>query len=285
MIANRALSCLVVFGIFALSVSSGYSDDKTEPSTTPQGSVISLFNGKDLAGLYTYINDTKYEDPRGVFTVQDGLLRISGDGYGGITTKKSYRDYHMVVEFKWGGKTWKSRKDRTRDSGVLVHCQGADGAYGGNWPASLEAQIIEGGVGDFIVVGSKDAKIPPSLTADITKDRDGESVWHEGGTPKVFSGGRVNWYGRDPDWKDEIGFRGKDDVESPLGQWTRMEVVCKGDTITVIVNGVVVNKGYDVKPSEGKILIQTELAEMLVRRWEVRPLDNPPAPWTAADQQ
>ena len=26
--------------------------------------------------------------------------------------------------------------------------------------------------------------------------------WHKGGEKRVFNKGRVNWYGRDPDWKD-----------------------------------------------------------------------------------
>jgi len=41
--------------------------------------------------------DTKREDPRKVFTVSDGMIHISGDGYGGLVTNKRYRDYHLCA--------------------------------------------------------------------------------------------------------------------------------------------------------------------------------------------
>lgn len=247
---------------------------------TPKDEVIKLFNGKDLDGLYVFMRDTKYEDPRKVFTVSDGMLHVSGDGFGGICTKLEYRDYHMICEFKWGERTWEKRKESARDSGVLVHCTGPDGAYSGIWMASIEAQIIEGGIGDFIVVPGKDAagkQIPLSLTANVVKDRDGESVWRPDGLAKTFARGRMNWSGRDPDWADKIGFRGRYEIEKPFGQWNRMDVICRGDKVTIVLNGVVVNHGYNAVPSAGKLTIQTELAEIFVRRWELGPLQKPEA--------
>lgn len=257
------------------------ADEPKEPTPiTPQNDVVKLFNGKDLGGLYTFLKDTKHEDPRHVFTVVDGMLHISGDGLGAVITRNAYKDYHLVVEFKWGERTWHNRKNATRDSGCLVHCVGPDGAYGGIWPHSIEAQIIEGGTGDFILVQgiTPDGKpMPMSMTAEVTKDRDGESVWKKGGQRQTFHSGRINWFGRDPDWKDEINFRGKQDVENPVGEWNRMEVICHGGHIQNRVNGVLVNEGFDASPSAGKILIQTELAEIWVRRWELYPLGKAPA--------
>ncbi|MFM7743830.1 MAG: family 16 glycoside hydrolase, partial [Verrucomicrobiota bacterium] len=91
-------------------------------------------------------------DPKSVFKfAPDGNFVVSGEGYGAITTLGAYRDYHLVIEFKWGQKTWGKRESRSRDSGILVHCYGPQGAVGGNWMASIEAQIIEGGVGDILV--------------------------------------------------------------------------------------------------------------------------------------
>ncbi len=241
----------------------------------PRDGVVKLFNGKNLDGLYVFMKDTKYEDPYRVFTVGDGMLHVSGDGLGGICTRNEYRDYHMICEFKWGKRTWGKRQDKARDSGVLVHCVGPDGAYGGVWMASIEAQIIEGGVGDIIVVHGKDADgnpIPVSLTAKVVEDRDGESVWNPGGEPKTFTRGRINWSGRDPDWKDQVGFRGSRDIEEPLGQWNRMDVICQGDRIAIRVNGRLVNGGYHACPTAGKLTIQTEMAEIFIRRWELWPL-------------
>jgi len=254
------------------------SSEKTAP-ITPKDGVIQLFNGKDLDGLYTYLEDTKYEDPRQVFTVRDGLLVISGDGYGGVTTRKTYQNYHLVCEFKWGQRTWGGRKQRARDSGILVHCNGPDGSFSNKWLTSIESQIIEGGMGDFIVVGGVDEEgksIPITLTAEVTTDRDGETVWEKGGEKQTFHGGRINWYGRDPDWKDVLGFCGANDIPDPSDGWTRMEVICNGSDIQILVNGVLVNEGTDINPSSGTITIQTEEAEIFVRLWELWPLDTAP---------
>ena len=271
----------LVLGLSLAIPSLLYSQDaaQTAKPIKPTDGVIQLFNGRNLEGLSTWIRDTQTRDPRKVFTVNNGQLLISGNGFGYIRTRADYTDYHLVVEFRWGKRTWGSRKDRSRDSGVLLHAVGPDGSGGGTWMASIESQIIEGGCGDFIVVGGKTAGgkvIPVRLTCETEKDRDGEAVWKKGGKRRTFSSGRINWFGRDPDWKDVLGFRGRRDVESPLGKWTRMEVTCRGARIQIRINGVLVNEGFNAYPRAGKILIQTEMAEMHVRRWEVWPLDKIP---------
>lgn len=276
MLRRAILLLVMLLPWFSLRTTVTCADEgaKRDP-VSPADGVIKLFNGKDLTGLYTFLKDTRYQDPRKVFTVHDGLLYISGDGWGGVCTKQEYRDYHLICEFKWGERTWGERTKRARDSGVLVHCIGPDGGYGGIWMESIEAQIIEGGVGDILVVRGK-GDFPLSLSAAVSKDRDGEDVWTKGAQKKTFTKGRINWYGRDPDWDDVINFRGPKDVDSPHGQWTRMDVICDGGHIQIEVNGHLVNEGFDAQPSAGKLTIQSEMAEIYVRRWELWPLGKAP---------
>jgi outer membrane protein assembly factor BamB len=247
---------------------------------TPTDGPVRLFNGENLEHFFSWHRETKYADPKRVFSVVDGMLRISGEGYGGLTTFDAWRDYHLVIEFRWGEKTWGDRVDRARDSGLLVHAWGPDGGYNGTWMASIEAQIIEGGVGDILVLQGTDPltgrAYPVSLTAETAVDRDGETIWKRGGERRELTRGRVNWWGRDEDWKDELGFRGRQDVESPAGEWTRMDVIAAGDRLTYKVNGVVVNEALDCRPSAGRIMLQTEQAEMFVRRLELWPLGTAP---------
>ncbi|NOX53171.1 MAG: DUF1080 domain-containing protein [Planctomycetes bacterium] len=255
-----------------------------EAAIRPTSGVIKLFDGKSLDAFYTWLKDTKYEDPRRVFRITDGMIHVTGDGLGCLTTKKEYRDYHLVLEFKWGKRTWGKRKDRARDSGLLIHSVGADGGYHGVWMPSFEVQIIEGGVGDFILVTGTDEhgrQIPMSLTCEVGRDRDGEVVWKRGGKRETFdlkNRRRINWFGRDPDWADVLGFRGKNDVDSPVGQWTRLDVVCDGGHIQVYVNGVLVNEAFDAHPSYGRLQLQSEMAENFFRRFELWPLGRGPKP-------
>ena len=258
--------------------------EPSKDAISPKTDVIKLFDGKSLDGFYTYLQDTKYEDPRKVFRITEGLLHITGDGLGSIITKQTYRDYHLVLEFKWGPQTWKSRLNATRDSGLLVHSTGSDGAYNGIWMQSIEVQIIEGGMGDFLLVsgnGNQGEKVPIAMTCESDRDRDGEVIWKKGGQRERFdpnNSHRINWYGRDPDWEDKLGFRGKEDLDSPIGSWNRFDVFCEGEHIQTYFNGVLVNEGFDVFPSAGRLQLQTELAEIFVRRWELWPLGKGPKP-------
>ncbi len=258
-------------------------DSRRETATQPQG-VIKLFDGESLDGFYTWMKDTQYEDPRHVFRVTDGMLHVTGDGLGGLLTETEYRDYHCVLECKWGKKTWENRVERTKDSGLLIHAQGADGSYGGIWMPSIEVQIIEGGFGDFILVSGQDTaghEVPLAVTCEVGRDRDDEVIWQDGAPRERFNENnrkRINWYGRDPDWTDDIGFRGREDVESPDGEWTRIDTFAEGGHIRVYVNGVKVNEAFDASPTFGRLQLQTELAEIFIRRWELWPIGEGPAP-------
>ena len=240
-------------------------------------------------GMSIYLNPKAdvIDDPKEVFSLTpEGHLRVSGKGYGGLTTKAAYKDYHLVCDYKWGAKTWGRREKASRDSGVLVHCFGPEGANGGAWMASHEAQIIEGGTGDYLALTSKAPdgsvlQVSAMMEAVRPKGRGG-MVWVPDAPRVKITGGRVDWQFRDPAWRDVVGFRGKADVESPFGEWTRLEVIAKGDYLEFLVNGVLVNRAYECKPSAGRILLQTEAAEMFVRRYELHPLGGFKETWPAA---
>jgi putative membrane-bound dehydrogenase-like protein len=222
-----------------------------------------------------------HDDPKDIWTfAKDGTFNISGRGYGYVATKENFRDYHLVLEFKWGTKTWGVREKKAKDNGILLHAYGPHGAYSDTWMASIEAQIIEGGIGDILVL-SPTPELTTSLSAEFTLDRDKEKIWKQGAPRQTVTKGRINWRGRDEDWSDTAGFRGRNDVESPSGEWNRLEVIAKGDTLQYFVNGALINEAFDCKPSEGKILLQTEGAEMIVRRYELYPLGEFKEKWSA----
>jgi len=228
------------------------------------------FNSKNLAGFYTFTRFHKFDDPARVFTVEGGMIHVSGEEFGGLATVESFSNYHLVIEWKWGSRTSYPRRHRARNSGVMVHCIGPDGAAFASWMASIECQILEGGSGDLIVVpGKQDI---PSLSSEVRKGDDGQPYYQKGGDRKTLSAGRFNWWGRDPGWKDVLWFRGPLDVEKSSGEWNRMEVICDGESITYVLNGVLVNAASGARWSSGKILLQSEGAEIFFRKFEVRPL-------------
>jgi len=211
--------------------------------------VIHLLQGNYRDGFYSFLTDFGVDkDPDQVFTLTNGVLRISGQHYGYLATRQTnYANYRLVAEFKWGEKTWPPRENNARDSGILVHCVGKDHV----WPKSIEAQMIEGGTGDILVVSG----------AYLTVD----------GVRKGPNIARFDRPGRNP-WKDERGFRGPHEIEKPHGEWNRMEVLCQGDTLAIQVNGHPTLAGTNASPTAGKILVQSEGAEVFFRRLDLYPV-------------
>jgi hypothetical protein len=256
---------LILNGISQITFAQGSKKKSKEKA-------IKLFNGRDLDGWYTFLQHRgRDNDPKKVFTVHDGMIRISGEEWGCITTEAEYEDYKIWLEFKWGGKTFAPRLDNTRDSGLLLHSQGEDGGSEGIWMHSIECQIIEGGTGDFIVVGDGSDQFQITSTVAAEKQQ-GAYRYDPKGHEQTINQGRLNWFARDPEWKDVVGFRGKKDIEKPMGKWNTIECVVLDGTISVFLNGILVNRATHVKPDKGRIQIQSEGAEILIRRVELTTL-------------
>lgn len=81
------LILILLCGSFALSAQS-------QPKVITPKKKIALFNGQNLDGWYTWLRENKYEDPQKVFGVSNGMIRISGEQWGGLATRDAYRDFH-----------------------------------------------------------------------------------------------------------------------------------------------------------------------------------------------
>jgi hypothetical protein len=206
-----------------------------------------LFNGRNLDGFYTFVRGHGVgQDPNHIFTVERGQIRVSGAEYAYFSTKDEYENYYLRVEFRWGQKTHPPRIENARDSGVLFHASGPDKI----WPRSIEFQMIEGGTGDIILV-------------------DGTSLTVKGETR---SKGRFDRFGKGP-WKDVVNYRDPaGEVEKPLGRWNVLELWAEGDRVRLHVNGKLVNEGVNASVRRGKILFQSEGAEVFFRKIELRPV-------------
>jgi Domain of Unknown Function (DUF1080) len=242
---------------------------------------IKLFNGKDLNGWDTYLgpplddagkklSDTPVglnNDPNHVFTiVKDGaekVIRISGQEWGGISTKKEYDDFHLQLQFKWGSLLWGSKKGQKKDSGLLYFAVGKHGADYGAWMRSQEFQIQEGDCGDYWGVAGAVQDIK------AIKKSDKEYVYDPTGEFYTFSEGTNT--GRhcikNPD------------AEKPSGEWNTVDLYCHGDTSVHMVNGKVVmilynskqmDKGLASPLTKGKLQIQSEGAEVFYKDIKLR---------------
>jgi hypothetical protein len=137
------------------------------------------------------------------------------------------KDYgDYVLKVQW---RWgKKGKAKGRNSGVFVHVSGPDKI----WPKGVEAQLMEGRAGDFWLVG--DFKLSVDKARQDPK------------TPRHY-------------------FRMKDGVEKEPGEWNQYVITCKGATVRLEINGQLVNEGAHAEATRGKILLQSEGAEIFFR--------------------
>lgn len=239
---------------------------------------IRPFDRIDTHGLETWLRDTRRDDPEHVFSIEDGVIRISGVGAGYLATPESYRDYHLSLEYKWGEKT--DGSGAVRNSGILLHAIGPDGGAQGVWKTAIEVQLAQGCEGDLIVIrGHDDAgqTIPATITSNTVLATDGRTRWSPAGRKTVYSGKQFWWSKHQAGFEERLDTRGADDLASPVGEWTRVDCICVGDRITVQINGTTVNECYDVFPTAGQILLQNEGSEVFFRNVELRP-PSPPQP-------
>ena len=184
-----------------------------------------LFNGKNFDGWRIFLDPKKKADADKIWRVEEGIIVCEGSVNGYLITEKDYDNYVLKVEWRWGKKGPAKGK---RNSGVFVHVHGPDKI----WPKAIEAQLMADHAGDFWLVDNFKLKVDPSRQ-----------------DPKI----------------SRHYYRMKDGVEKDIGEWNQYEITCKGDTIKLKINNQVVNEGTEAEASKGKILLQSEGAEIHFR--------------------
>jgi hypothetical protein len=239
------------------------------------GEPVALFDGKDTAKWYTFLRDHgKDKDPNGNFTIHDGILRISGRDFGGLLTRDEYANYEVRLEYAWGGKVWPPREKTARDSGVIVHCTGRDGAVSKSWMEGIQCNMLEGATGDISITGTSRKYRFKAQAEERPAGKKTGFYWKDGAAARDFGvGTRLLWFGRDPAWENVLGFRGKNDVEKGVGEWNTLVVTMKGDTMTVRLNDVTLSRATNLGVTRGRLQIQSEGAEVLIKKIILKPLD------------
>jgi type 1 glutamine amidotransferase len=103
------------------------------------------------------------------------------------------------------------------------------------WPKSLEAQLESGNAGDFWVI----EKFPCKTAPERTNDRNCKKT-------------KAN--------------------EKPIGEWNHYHITVDHGTVTLDVNGEVLNQATDAQVIPGKICLQSEGAEIHFRNIRLTPL-------------
>jgi len=258
---------------------------------------ISLFNGRNLDGWYTFLQTSGrgVAEKNGMVKVEEGLLHIMGNEVtakneesGYLATNQEFENVRIRVEYKWGVKRFPPRLENKRDNGVLYHIVGTDRV----WPTCVECQVQETDTGDYFMLGGTRAtqgQLPGGGAAGFVQlinssnraagPGPGAAPPVAGAPPAAAPGG-----GRGNAPEPTSARKLKDGDFEKLDDWNIVEVICQNNRSTHLVNGRIVNlvsniqqpdpqnQGQFVPLTRGKIGIEIEYAEIWYRRIEVKPL-------------
>lgn len=109
---------------------------------------INLFNGKDFSGWTKVINADPESCPDKTWSINNGVIRCTGQPFGYLATQQSYADYKLHVEYRWYGTT------DQMNSGIFFFKTGPDNFF---LPKTLEAQLKQGNAGDLLLLSKATA--------------------------------------------------------------------------------------------------------------------------------
>jgi hypothetical protein len=245
----------------------------TKKSAAADEGWVSLFDGRDLNGWYTFLQKHgKNHDPDRVIAIEDGSIHLykhAREGsevvMGYIATEKEYGDYHLRLQYRWGTKKFQPRYQLKRDAGLYYHITGPDAV----WPTALQFQIQQTDVGDLLALYgfTVDTWIDPKTREDA------QPTYLD---PK--QGGRVRVLGG-----RGIGYQKRLPGDFEVQDWNTIEVIARGDTTVHLLNGHVVNQGHNIRYrdpktdgsttrpiTQGRIALEIEAAEIYFRKVEIR---------------
>ena len=237
--------------------------------------------------LGNYLESVGWNDPLNVFSVDtlegEPVIRISGQIIGGLVLADSLSNYHLRLKFKWGSIKWGWMRGRPKDGGILYHQR-----KGGR----QEFQIHEGDVGsywskkvilDIPAKWSHDIpaaiiKAKPYLTSLVSTLGDSMLVFDKDAPLHHFTG-----EGGPKDWQIVIASPYN---EKPAGEWNTLELICWKNHAVHIVNGkvnmILLNSfcrenGNTLPLESGKLVLQSEGAELFFKDIEIKKLNHEPA--------
>ncbi len=195
---------------------------------------IQLFDGESLDGWDSHnIGDAATEE---VWMVEDGVLRTTGEPFGYLYTEDEFESFELTVEWRW------PEGVEPTNSGVLLRIADEPISF---LTTCVEAQLMHGSVGDIWAFYG--------ASAEGAEERYTEIEGHQA-------------------LGDFHGVRKMTDAEAEPGEWNTYEIVLDGETLTLRLNGELVNEASGLDVLAGPIGLQSEGGPIEFRKVELTPL-------------
>lgn len=166
------------------------------------------------------------------WAVEGGVLRCTGKPTGALVSEASHADYRLIVEYRYTEPAAVKRPN----SGILIHCQPGKLV----WPHGYEVQLAANDAGD---------------------------LWKQPDAAGAFPGWEIDAARADaknPVRRAVRSVAGKM-AEKPAGEWNRVVVECRGDSVGVELNGAAANAAQKLALKTGRVGLQAEGAAVEFR--------------------
>jgi hypothetical protein len=201
------------------------------------GKPIDIFNGslpeKTHIG-WRAIGEGGESKAADIWEVHQDVLVMKAGPNGYLRTEKNFKDFVLKLQ-------WRRPADKKPGrGGVLIRMTGDDKI----WPKSLEAQLNAGDAGDFWGLDGFALKGPGDRFKQLEHDNFGTLT----------------------------NVKKEQDAEKTAGEWNDYEIIAKGRTVTLKINGKVVNRATNCDDVEGKICLTAEGDEIHFRNVQLIPI-------------
>jgi len=178
------------------------------------------------------------EDPQArlseVWQLRDGVLVCRGTPKGYLYLDHAFTNFILRLEWRW------PEGKKPGNGGVLFRLTGPDKI----WPRSLEAQINAGQAGDFWGLEGFGLDGPAERKKTLDHAQFGKLT----------------------------NLKRAADSEKPAGQWNQYEIIARGPTVILRINGEEVNRATGCDVRGGRICLTAEGDEIHFRNLSLREL-------------
>lgn len=101
---------------------------------------LNLSKGDDLSAWNFFLDPSSKANPADVFSIKDGVIKISGLPFGYMYTKSKFSNFKLTLEWKYPA--------NPSNSGIFLFVQNPN-----LWPNAVECQLKSGNAGDFVLLG------------------------------------------------------------------------------------------------------------------------------------
>lgn len=264
---RKKLTVLASIVVLMLSISAISNAQNNE---SPNKGFVKIFNGKNFDGWYLKLRNDDEEMAKKIYAIEKGMVHVLKDfpdsldlntgengTHGLFYINKKYSKFILRFEYKWGEKIANNFNEWQYDAGVYYHV--IDDKI---WPTGIEYQIRYDHTKNRNHTG--DLIRPEGVKYDWYCDEIADTYRHPNEGGKLYT--KKGWMHLAAPTTKYNGNNGK---------WNKCEIIVMGDQYAIHkLNGVVVNMGFNLTPSEGIFGFQFETAEIYYRKIMIKEFDE-----------